>query len=102
MLEVVRSVELDAVEMAGDAPLRFRVEVLRERDAYFARLCRWETLEVRPFAAKHEDLDYSIETLLIEDPFWDWRANPAASADAALDAVLARLESQLPGASLRG
>ncbi len=101
MLEIVRSVELDAVEMAGDAPLRFRVEVLRERDAFYARLCRWETLEVRPWSSQRDPLDASIETLLIEDPFWDWRASSFDSADAALDALLGKLEQQLPGASLR-
>lgn len=98
ILELVRTIELDPIEMSG-APLRFRIEVLREtRDPhlFFARLFRWETFEMNPWPT---DVDQRTTTqdLLIADPFWDWRENPTDSESAAVELVLARLASQLPG-----
>jgi hypothetical protein len=101
MLEIVRTIELN-VDMGGDnAPLRLRIEVLREvhdQPAYYARLCRWESFKMRPWPSESGAED-SVEEVLIEDAFWDWKRNPAPSAKSALDSILARLSAQIPGLS---
>ncbi|MCP5058455.1 MAG: hypothetical protein GY937_17265 [bacterium] len=103
MLEVVRTVELDAVDMgAASDPLRFRIEIIRELSGkcrYFARLCRWESFEMSPTSA-NSDSEGSTEDILIEDAFWDWSKNPAVSAEVALDLLLAKLSAQLPNLKL--
>jgi hypothetical protein len=74
MLEVVRVVELEP------PPLRFRIEVLKElngRGRFYARVYRWD------------------RDVLVLDPRWDWDANPADSAESALQAVLSRLKHPL-------
>jgi hypothetical protein len=99
LLEVVRAVELDPVPIREAAPLRFRIEILKElgeQPRFFARLCRWECFEMRPWPSEQAP-GGSIEDVLIEDSFWDWKENPAASADTALDALLAKLRTQLHG-----
>lgn len=101
MLEVVRTVEFEPVAMANDAaPLRFRVEILKEakqHGQFFARLCRWELFELNPASSEAEKGQLSTEEILIEDAFWDWKGNPASSAEAALDALLKRLSVQFQG-----
>jgi hypothetical protein len=92
-------VELAPVPVREAAPLHFRIEILRELHdppRFFARLCRWECFEMRPWPSEQSP-DGSIEDVLIEDSFWDWKENPAASAEAALDSLLAKLRTQLPG-----
>jgi hypothetical protein len=89
MLEVVRVVELEPLPVSSGGepahPLRFRIEVLNElgsRRRFYARLYRWESFE-----------QYDA---LVVDRFWDWQANPADSAEAALQALLSTLKHQLP------
>jgi hypothetical protein len=99
MLEVIRTIELNPLDMGDDkGPLRFRIEVLKDlRNAslFFARLCRWESFKMQPWPTESES-DGSVEDVLIEDSFWDWKKHPASSAEAALELLLAKLRSQLP------
>lgn len=101
MLEIIRTVELEPVAMANDAaPLRFRVEILKgtkQPGRFFARLCRWELFELSPSSSEAEKGQLSTEEILIEDAFWDWKGNPASSAEAALESLLKRLTTQFQG-----
>lgn len=95
--EVVRIVELDEIRVRDDAPLRFRIEILRDLatpSCYRARLLRWEMFRLHPFPGGRE-ADYS---LLVEDDFWDWRSRSERTSEAAFEALLSRLREQLPGA----
>jgi hypothetical protein len=87
--------------MANDAsPLRFRIEILKETKAperFFARLCRWELFQLNPSSSESEKGQLSTEEILIEDAFWDWKGNPARSAEAALEALVKRLTAQFQG-----
>ena len=102
MLEVVRVVELESLPVFSGGepahPLRFRIEVLKELGGprrFYARLYRWEMFKLVPSDPTFDGENANYDVLVV-DRFWDWEANPADSAEAALQALLSRLKHQLP------